>query len=61
MPCRDCSHFLPSEKANAPRPGLVGYGYCNAASTALLRARFFHESQAECWLTPPSFVKEHRP
>ncbi|HPC58920.1 MAG TPA: hypothetical protein PK689_07975 [Kiritimatiellia bacterium] len=61
MACSDCVHFLPSMKASAPRPGLVGYGYCNAASTALLRARFFQESQAECWLTPSSFEKEHRP
>lgn len=60
MPCRDCLHFLPSEKANAPRPGLLGYGYCNAAPDAVLRARFFHESQADCWIKPPSY-KENRP
>lgn len=60
MPCRDCLHFLPSEKALAPRPGLLGYGYCRAAPDAVLRARFFHDSQSPCWITPPSY-KEIRP
>lgn len=61
MPCRDCLHFLPSTKASAPpRPGLPGYGYCKAAPDVILRARFFHESQASCWLSPQSF-KEVRP
>lgn len=55
MLCADCVHFLPSMKANAPRPGLVGYGYCQAAPDAVLRARFFHESQAGCWIKPPRF------
>jgi hypothetical protein len=58
MSCRDCVHFLPSAKANAPRPGLVGYGYCKAAPDAVLRARFFHDSQPECWLNPAKFVEE---
>lgn len=50
MQCRDCFHFLPSEKANHPRPGLIGYGYCAAAPSAVLRARFFHDSTRPCWL-----------
>lgn len=57
MLCRDCVHFLPSMKAYAPRPGLLGYGYCKAAPTVLLRARFFHESQPTCWIKPPAFEK----
>lgn len=61
MACCDCLHFLPSMIASAPRPGLVGYGYCKAAGDAVLRARFFHESQTPCWLDPPLFVKETCP
>lgn len=55
MACHCCAHFLPSPKADALRPGLPGYGYCKAAPDAVLRARFFHESQPTCWLTPPLF------
>jgi len=58
MPCRDCVSFLPSEKAGQ-RSVLEGFGYCNAAPTVLLRARFFRDDQG-CWLTPPRF-KERRP
>lgn len=60
MTCRDCTHFLPSEKANAPRPGLLGYGYCKAAPTVEQRARFFHDSQAKCWLTVSAFIPVFR-
>ncbi len=59
MPCRDCLHFLPSEKANQ-RAFLEGFGYCNAAPDLLLRARFFRDDAA-CWLPEPRFVKERRP
>lgn len=55
MTCRSCLHFLPSQKAAAPRPGLLGYGYCKAAPTPALRARFFHESQGDCWVNPPRY------
>lgn len=58
MPCRDCQYFLPSEKANQ-RAFLEGFGYCNAADSALLRARFFRDDTA-CWLPEPKF-KERRP
>ena len=53
MTCRDCHHFLPSEKANQ-RAFLEGFGYCNAAPTIELRARFFRADN-DCWLTPPRF------
>ena len=56
MPCRDCLHFLTSEKANQ-RAVLEGYGYCNHAPSPLLRARFFHGSQDACWLFPEAFTK----
>ncbi len=58
MPCRECQYFLPSEKANQ-RAVLAGFGYCNAADTPLLRARFFRDDMA-CWLPEPKF-KERRP
>ena len=58
MTCRDCHHYLDSAEANKPRAGLDGYGYCKAAPSIELRARFFHESSA-CWLTPVLF-KERR-
>ena len=60
MACCDCLHFVPSAKANAPRPGLVGYGYCAAAPNAVLRARFFHDSQPVCWVQPPAFKEIRR-
>jgi hypothetical protein len=31
MNCQHCLHFLDSHIANAPRSGLDGTGYCNAA------------------------------
>ena len=58
MTCRSCLYFLPSEKANAPRPGLLGWGYCSAAPDAVLRARFFHDSQADCWVKPPRYQEK---
>jgi len=56
MPCRDCLHFLTSEKANQ-RAVLEGYGYCNHAPTPLLRARFFRDTQDPCWLFPEAFKR----
>lgn len=58
MPCRDCQYFLSSEKA-AQRAVLPGFGYCNAAPTVELRARFFRGDR-ECWLVPVHY-KERRP
>lgn len=58
MPCRDCYSFVPSEKANQ-RAVLEGFGYCNAAPSPELRARFFRDHLA-CWLTPPRY-QERRP
>jgi len=58
MPCRDCLHFLTSEKANQ-RAVLDGWGYCNAAPTVIERARFFREER-DCWLVPNHY-KERRP
>ncbi|MFN4325216.1 MAG: hypothetical protein ACK4FP_04950 [Azonexus sp.] len=58
MTCRDCLHYLSSDEANKPRSGLAGYGYCKAAPSIELRARFFHETSA-CWLSPIQF-KERR-
>lgn len=57
MPCRDCQNYLPSDKASAPRPGLLGYGYCKAAPSVHLRARFFHESAHPCWLALSRFER----
>ena len=54
MHCRDCVHYLSSIEANKPRMGLAGYGYCQAAPSVELRARFFRDDSA-CWLTPPAF------
>lgn len=48
MPCRDCFHFLSSAQA-AQRAVLDGYGYCQAAPSVELRARFFPDS-GNCWL-----------
>jgi|APTNR8051073442_1049403.scaffolds.fasta_scaffold02659_13 hypothetical protein len=59
MPCRDCLHFLPSEKANQ-RAFLEGYGYCKAGETPLLRARFFADSR-DCWLDPQRYHQERHP
>lgn len=59
MPCRDCTHFLPSDEANKPRAGLAGYGYCKAPAELIDRARIFHETR-DCWLTPSQF-KGRRP
>lgn len=59
MTCRDCQHYLSSEEANKPRSGLVGYGYCKAAPSVELRARFFHETQS-CWLSPVQFKEARR-
>lgn len=60
MPCRDCLHYIPSEKALAPRSGLAGYGYCQAAPCVVTRARLFSAASAPCWLTEPRY-KEFRP
>lgn len=60
MACRDCTHFLDSFTANAPRWGLTDYGYCKAAPDTELRARLFHGT-SECWLKPVKFVQEKRP
>jgi hypothetical protein len=57
MPCRDCQHFSSSIETNRQRPGLVGYGYCRAAPTVTLRARFFHDSQSPCWLAESRYVR----
>lgn len=56
MPCRDCISFLPSEKASQ-RAFLEGFGYCNAAPTVELRARFFRDHSA-CWLPESRYRKE---
>ena len=58
MPCRDCVSFLPSEKAGQ-RAVLEGFGYCNAAPTIELRARFFRD-YLDCWLDENRY-KERRP
>jgi hypothetical protein len=58
MPCRTCQHFVTSEKA-AQRAVLGGFGYCNAAPSPELRARFFRDD-SECWLTPTRY-QERRP
>jgi len=55
MPCRDCQHFLPSDQ----RPGLSGFGYCNAAPDIETRARFFRDD-GECWLVP-NVYQERKP
>lgn len=55
MTCQACRHYLPSEEANKPRSGLVGYGYCKAAPSLELRARLFPESTARCWLADDRF------
>ncbi len=60
MPCRDCQYFSSSIETNRPRPGLVGYGYCSAAPTVELRARFFRDSQSSCWLDGSRY-KARRP
>jgi len=49
MTCRACQHFLSSERAKQ-RAVLDGYGYCNAAPTVELRARFFRDTTSPCWL-----------
>ena len=48
MPCKNCVHFLTSAQA-AQRAVLDGYGYCKAAPTPELRARFFSDG-GNCWL-----------
>jgi len=58
MPCRDCLHYLPSEKALAPRSGLANYGYCQAAPSVETRSRLFSAAQAPCWLNPSRYKKE---
>lgn len=58
MPCRDCVSFLPSEKAGQCAV-LEGFGYCNAAPTIELRARFFRD-HLDCWLDENRY-KERRP
>lgn len=58
MTCRTCQHFVSSERANQ-RAVLDGFGYCNAADCALLRARFFRDDSA-CWLIPSRY-QERRP
>jgi hypothetical protein len=42
-----------------PRGGLAGYGYCNAATDIIDRARFFSE-ESDCWLVPIHY-QERRP
>ena len=58
MLCRDCFHFLPSERANQ-RAVLDGYGYCNGAPSVELRARLFRDTQS-CWL-PVNRYQERKP
>jgi len=58
MTCRTCQHFVSSERANQ-RAELEGFGYCNAAPSALLRARFFRD-HLDCWLSPARY-QERRP
>jgi hypothetical protein len=58
MPCHDCRHFIPSAVANKPRWGLDGYGYCKAAPSIELRARFFADSGV-CWLVPNRYQERH--
>jgi hypothetical protein len=53
MTCRTCLHFLTSERA-AQRAVLDGYGYCKAAPTIELRARFFRDDR-DCWLADPRY------
>ena len=53
MTCQICTHFESSEKA-AQRAVLEGFGYCKAAPTLELRARFFR-ADSECWLVPMRF------
>ncbi len=60
MVCRECTHYLDSETANAPRWGLPNYGYCKAAPDLIARARLFRGT-SNCWLRPQRFAKEHRP
>mgnify|MGYP000942101579 CR=1 FL=1 len=59
MPCRQCQHYHDSTDANKPRWGLVGYGYCKAAPSPELRARFFPDTTAPCWLDANQY-KERR-
>lgn len=58
MTCQACLHYLPSVAATNPRSGLVGYGYCKAAPSLELRARFFPASTARCWLAVDRFVAQ---
>ena len=59
MACSDCVHFLPSMKANASRPGLVGYGYCKAAPDAVLRALLLRIAAGV--LAHPSLARQGAP
>lgn len=55
MTCQACLHYLPSVHDSNRAAGLVGYGYCKAAPSLELRARFFPESTARCWLADDRF------
>lgn len=54
MTCHDCIHFLTSAQANQ-RAALAGFGYCKAAPSIELRARFFRDD-TRCWLTPVRYA-----
>jgi len=51
MACQDCIHYLPSDEAFKPRPGLEGHGYCKAAPDYIERSRLFLAA-GHCWLKP---------
>lgn len=58
MTCRACLHYLPSADA-AQRAVLDGYGYCKAASSPELRARFF-SADGTCWLVPTRYQERRQ-